>query len=52
MFERDFAALERLWSDDLAVNTPRNEVAADRSALLALFAKGVATYRTFERRIE
>jgi ketosteroid isomerase-like protein len=52
VLHRDFAALERLWSDDFIVNTPRSVVSSDPKALLDLFRKGVANYRTFERRIE
>jgi ketosteroid isomerase-like protein len=49
---QDFSALERIWSEDLIVNNPRNEVSADRGALLELFRKGIARYRTFERVVE
>lgn len=52
VLHRDFAALERIWSHDFIVNSPRSTVAPDPRALLDLFRKGVAHYRTFERRIE
>lgn len=52
VLNRDFAALERIWSDEFIVNTPRSNISADPKALLELFRKGVAHYRTFERRIE
>lgn len=49
---QDFSALERIWSEDFLVNNPRNEVSADRGALLELFRKGIAHYRSFDRVIE
>lgn len=49
---QDFAALERLWSEDFTVNTPRGDVAAGRAAVLEVFRKGVVTYASFDRRIE
>ncbi|HET7752300.1 MAG TPA: nuclear transport factor 2 family protein [Anaeromyxobacteraceae bacterium] len=52
VLHRDFAALERIWSDDFIVNTPRSDVSPNRKAVLELFRRGVANYRTFERRIE
>jgi hypothetical protein len=52
VLHRDFAALERIWSDEFIVNTPRSDVSSDPRKLLDLFRKGVANYRTFERRIE
>jgi ketosteroid isomerase-like protein len=52
VLNRDFAALERLWSEQFTVNHPRNAVAPDRAAVLAMFRKGVAQYASFERTIE
>jgi ketosteroid isomerase-like protein len=49
---QDFSALERIWSEDFIVNNPRNEVSANRGALLELFRKGIAHYRSFDRVIE
>lgn len=49
---QNFSALERIWSEDFLVNNPRNEVSADRGALLELFRKGIAHYRSFDRVIE
>jgi uncharacterized protein (TIGR02246 family) len=49
---QDFAALERLWSEDFTVNTPRGDVSAGRGAVLALFRQGIAAYASFDRRIE
>lgn len=49
---QDFSALERIWSEDFVVNNPRNQVSADRGALLELFRKGIAHYRSFDRVIE
>jgi ketosteroid isomerase-like protein len=52
VLKQDFPALERLWTEDFIVNNPRNEVSADRGALLELFRKGIAHYRSFDRVIE
>ena len=49
---QDFAALERLWSEDFTVNTPRGDVSAGRGAVLGLFRQGIATYASFDRRVE
>lgn len=49
---QDFAALERLWSEDFTVNTPRSDVSAGRGAVLEQFRRGIATYASFDRRIE
>jgi ketosteroid isomerase-like protein len=52
VLNRDFAALERLWSEQFTVNHPRNAVAPDRAAVLEMFRKGVANYAAFERTID
>jgi hypothetical protein len=52
VLKQDFGALERLWSAEFIVNTPRNDVSVDRGAALALFRKGVARYGSFDRTIE
>ena len=52
VLNRDFAALERLWSEQFTVNHPGNAVAPDRAAVLALFRKGIAKYASFDRTID
>jgi ketosteroid isomerase-like protein len=52
VLKQDFGALERLWSAEFIVNTPRNDVSRDRAAVLALFRKGIVRYASFDRTIE
>lgn len=52
VLNEDVAALERLWSEQLVVNNPQNEISADRSAVLDRVRRGLIRYSTFERRIE
>lgn len=51
--ERDIPALERLWSDDFAVNAPNNEVVVGRRAVLDSFVRaGVMNFSRFDRQVE
>jgi ketosteroid isomerase-like protein len=51
--KRDLPALERLWSEDLTVNAPNNQVVIGRQAVLDTFVHtGVINFSVFERRIE
>ena len=51
--KRDIPALERLWSEDLTVNAPNNQVVVGRRAVLDTFVRaGVINFSTFERQIE
>jgi hypothetical protein len=51
--KRDTVALERLWSDDFAVNAPNYEVSVGKRAALDAFVRGgVINFSSFERRIE
>jgi hypothetical protein len=51
--KRDIPALERLWSDQLAVNAPNNQVVVGRRAVLDTFVRaGVINFATFEREVE
>lgn len=52
ILNRDRAALERLWSDQFTVNSPRNRVVMGRDAVLALIDQGVIHYSSFERKTE
>lgn len=50
---RDVPALERLWSEQFAVNAPNNQVVVGRRAVLDTFVSaGVINFSTFERQIE
>ena len=49
---RDTAALERVWSEQLIVNAPSNQVSSDRGVVLNLMRQGLIHYSLFERRIE
>ena len=50
---RDVPALERLWSDQLVVNAPNNQVILGRRAVLDDFVRtGIINFSSFERRIE
>lgn len=50
---RDIPALERLWSDKLAVNAPNNQVVVGRRAVLDTFVhSGIINFSTFDREIE
>jgi ketosteroid isomerase-like protein len=52
VLKEDVPALERLWSEQLIVNNPQNEISADRSAVLDRVKRGLIRYSQFERRIE
>lgn len=52
VLDQDLAALEQLWSEDLIVNNPQNQISASRSDVLALVKRGLIRYAAFERRIE
>src|SRR6185295_4933996 len=46
------AALQRVWSEGLVVNTPSNQISPDREVVLNLVRQGLIDYARFERRIE
>lgn len=52
VLNRDFATLERIWSEHFMVNAPMNVVAPNRAVVLDIFRQGLAHYSSFERRIE
>ena len=52
VLKEDVPALERLWSEQLIVNNPQNEISADRSAVLDRVKRGLIRYSTFDRQIE
>ena len=49
---RDYAALERLWSEHFIVNTATNQILPNRRAALDHFRRGMTTRSSFERSIE
>lgn len=49
---RDYRALEDIWSEQLMVNNPGNQVAPNRNAVLEIFRRGVAHYSSYETSIE
>ncbi len=52
VLNQNFTALERIWSERFMVNAPTNQVAPNRSVVLATFRQGHAAYSSFERTIE
>jgi phage shock protein E len=52
VLKEDVQALERLWSEQLIVNNPQNEISADRGVVLDRVKRGLISYSKFERRIE
>ena len=51
--KRDIPALERLWSEQLTVNAPNNQVVVGRRATLDTFVHaGVINFSRFDRKIE
>jgi ketosteroid isomerase-like protein len=52
VLNEDVPALQRLWSEQLIVNNPQNEISADRNVVLDRVKRGLIRYSEFERRIE
>lgn len=53
VLQRDVPALRRLWSEQLTVNAPNNQVVIGREAVLDTFVTaGVINFSEFERQIE
>lgn len=52
VLREDVPALERLWSEQLIVNNPQNEISADRTAVLDRVKRGLIRYSQFDRQIE
>jgi ketosteroid isomerase-like protein len=52
VLNRDVAALQRVWSEHLVVNTPANRVSPDRRVVLRLVTQGEIHYAVFDRTIE
>jgi hypothetical protein len=50
---RDIPTLERLWSEQLAVNAPNNQVVVGKRAVLDMFVRaGIINFSVFDREIE
>jgi ketosteroid isomerase-like protein len=52
VLQEDVPALERLWSEQLIVNNPQNEISPDRAAVLDRVKRGLIRYSQFDRKIE
>lgn len=53
VLNRDWAALERLWSDDFIVNPPSNQVVVGKQAVLdRFFRSGRVNLSSYESQIE
>lgn len=52
VLSEDVVALERLWSAELIVNNPQNQISATRRDVLDRVKRGLIRYSAFERRIE
>ena len=52
VLKEDVQALERLWSEELIVNTPQSDISADRSVVLDRIRRGLIRYSQFDREIE
>jgi hypothetical protein len=48
----DTAMLKKLWAPGFMVNTPRNNVAPDRNAVLEIQRNGLINYSSFTRVVE
>jgi ketosteroid isomerase-like protein len=51
VLNKNFTALEGIWSERFMVNAPTNQIAPNRNFVLAAFRQGLA-YSSFERNIE
>jgi ketosteroid isomerase-like protein len=52
VLKRDRGMMERLWSDDLFVNAPNNELLIGKAAVLAWVDRGIINFSSFERHVE
>ena len=53
VLKRDIPALERLWSEQLTVNAPNNQVVVGRRAVLDdVVRRGITNFSSFERQVE
>lgn len=52
VLQQDLPALKLLWSEELIVNNPQNQISTNRDDVLMLVKRGLIRYAVFERRIE
>ena len=52
ILQADTTLLNELWSPDFMVNTPRNDVAKNRAAVMRQQRAGLINYSVFEREVE
>ena len=52
ILDNDSAILKKLWAPEFMVNTPRNDIAKSRTAVLFNQRQGLINYSLFERVIE
>jgi hypothetical protein len=52
ILESDTNMLKTVWAPEFLVNTPRNNIAEDRAAVLKAHVAGLLNYSSFERIIE
>ena len=50
--EGDTNTLKRMWDPGFMVNTPRNDIAENRDAVLQIQKNGLINYKSFTRTIE
>ena len=52
ILKADTILLNKLWTPEFMVNTPRNNIALNRAAVYEIQRKGLIDYERFERNIE
>jgi len=52
ILDADSITLKKLWAPEFMVNNPRNDISADRNAVLKVQKAGLINYSTFDRVIE
>ncbi len=52
IMDSDTATLKKIWAPEFMVNTPRNDIAENRDAVLDIQRKGLINYSYFTRIIE
>lgn len=52
ILDSDTVTLRKMWAPEFMVNTPRNEIAPNREAVLAIQRAGMINYSSFTRVIE
>ena len=52
ILDLDTATLKKIWAPEFMVNTPRNDIAENRDAVLNIQRQGLINYSSFTRIIE